>query len=124
MDPMPDGDLARIGVSISTVGLTSTGWLAAAEHLAGAGYGTIWAWDHFMGHVDPTTPVLETFTLLVTASERIRTARIGTLVTNVMNRHPAVLARMASTVQDVTGGRFRLGLRIGGSPRGQARHTL
>src|SRR3954451_23547085 len=118
MDPMPDGDLARIGVSISSVGLTSTGWLAAAERLAGAGYGTIWAWDHFMGHGDPTTPVLEAFTILVTASERIRAARIGTLVTNVMNRHPAVLARMASTVQDVSGGGVPGGARGGGRPPG------
>jgi alkanesulfonate monooxygenase SsuD/methylene tetrahydromethanopterin reductase-like flavin-dependent oxidoreductase (luciferase family) len=77
-----------------------------------------------MGHGDPTTPVLEAFTILVTASERIRAARIGTLVTNVMNRHPAVLARMVSTVQDVSGGRFRLGLGIGGNPREHAAYGI
>lgn len=37
-----------------------------------------------------------------------------------MNRHPALVARMASTLQDASGGRFTLGIGIGGAP---AEHT-
>jgi alkanesulfonate monooxygenase SsuD/methylene tetrahydromethanopterin reductase-like flavin-dependent oxidoreductase (luciferase family) len=44
-------------------------------------------------------------------------ATVGTYVANVMNRHPALLARMASTLQIATGGRFALGIGIGGAPR-------
>ena len=40
--------------------------------------------------------------------------RIGTFVSNVMNRHPAVLARMASTLQLASGGRLTVGIGIGG----------
>jgi alkanesulfonate monooxygenase SsuD/methylene tetrahydromethanopterin reductase-like flavin-dependent oxidoreductase (luciferase family) len=39
-----------------------------------------------------------------------------TFVANVMNRHPAVLARMAATLQEATGGRLILGIGIGGHP--------
>jgi alkanesulfonate monooxygenase SsuD/methylene tetrahydromethanopterin reductase-like flavin-dependent oxidoreductase (luciferase family) len=42
---------------------------------------------------------------------------VGSFVLNVMNRHPAVLARMASTLQIASGGRLILGLGIGGAPR-------
>jgi alkanesulfonate monooxygenase SsuD/methylene tetrahydromethanopterin reductase-like flavin-dependent oxidoreductase (luciferase family) len=46
-----------------------------------------------------------------------RQARVGSFVLNVMNRHPAVVARMAATLQEVSGGRFVLGIGIGGHPR-------
>ena len=39
-----------------------------------------------------------------------------TFVANVMNRHPAVLARMAATLQEASGGRLTLGIGIGGHP--------
>ena len=41
---------------------------------------------------------------------------VAPFVINVMNRHPAVLARMASTLQIVSGGRLILGIGIGGHP--------
>jgi alkanesulfonate monooxygenase SsuD/methylene tetrahydromethanopterin reductase-like flavin-dependent oxidoreductase (luciferase family) len=41
---------------------------------------------------------------------------VGTFVANVMNRHPAVLARMATTLQAVSTGRLILGIGIGGHP--------
>lgn len=43
-----------------------------------------------------------------------RTVGLGTFVTNVMNRHPALLARMASTLQNASGGRLTVGIGIGG----------
>ena len=70
-----------------------------------------------MGKGDLTVPVLEQWTLLAAAAQRTRGARLGTLITNVMNRHPAVVARMAGTLQALSGGRFVLGLGIGGHPR-------
>jgi alkanesulfonate monooxygenase SsuD/methylene tetrahydromethanopterin reductase-like flavin-dependent oxidoreductase (luciferase family) len=42
---------------------------------------------------------------------------VGPFVANVMNRHPALLARMASTLQIASGGRLVLGIGIGGGPR-------
>jgi alkanesulfonate monooxygenase SsuD/methylene tetrahydromethanopterin reductase-like flavin-dependent oxidoreductase (luciferase family) len=61
--------------------------------------------------------VLEAWTALSAAGVVTRRASIGPFVLNVMNRHPAVVARMAGTLDELTGGRFRLGIGIGGHPR-------
>jgi alkanesulfonate monooxygenase SsuD/methylene tetrahydromethanopterin reductase-like flavin-dependent oxidoreductase (luciferase family) len=106
-----------IGITLGTVGVDAAWWLDAAERLDAAGYRAIWAWDHLMGRGDPTVPVLEAWTMLAAAASRTRTAFLGTFVDNVMNREPAVVARMASTLQAVSRGRFRLGIAIGGHPR-------
>ena len=44
-------------------------------------------------------------------------ATVGPFVLNVMNRHPAVVARMAATLQAASGGRLILGMGIGGARR-------
>jgi alkanesulfonate monooxygenase SsuD/methylene tetrahydromethanopterin reductase-like flavin-dependent oxidoreductase (luciferase family) len=60
--------------------------------------------------------VLECWTTLSAVAAVTSRLTIGTLVANVMNRHPAVLARMAATLNEVSGGRLVLGLGIGGHP--------
>lgn len=85
--------------------------------LEDAGYRAIWAWDHFTGRGDPTVPVQEQWTILAAAAGATNRIGLGTFVTNVMNRHPAVLARMASTLQAASGGRFTLGIGIGGQSK-------
>jgi len=76
----------------------------------------VWSWDHFVGGGDKTVPVVEQWTILAAAAGATTTIRMGTFITNVMNRHPAALARMASTLQLASGGRFTLGIGIGGNP--------
>ena len=81
------------------------------------GYDTTWVFDHF----DPALlhgdrPMLECFSLLGALAEATNTIGLGTLVANVANRHPAVLAAAASTVQRISGGRLILGLGAGASP--------
>lgn len=63
-----------------------------------------------------TVPVVEQWTILAAAAGATSRIGLGTFVTNVMNRHPAIVARMASTLQDASGGRFTLGIGIGGAP--------
>ena len=70
-----------------------------------------------MGPVDPSVPVVESWTILSMAAARTSNVSVGSFVVNVMNRHPAVLARMASTLQVASGGRLLLGIGIGGGPR-------
>ena len=69
-----------------------------------------------MGRGAATTPVLECWTMLALAAGRTERITVGSFVTNVMNRHPAVLARMVGTLQVATGGRAVLGIGIGGHP--------
>jgi alkanesulfonate monooxygenase SsuD/methylene tetrahydromethanopterin reductase-like flavin-dependent oxidoreductase (luciferase family) len=109
-------DAPRIGVVLSTLGVGAVEWLERARRLEEAGYASIWAWDHFVSRGDRTTPVLESWTMLSAAAAQTSRVTIGPFVANVMNRHPAVLARMSSTLQAVSGGRHVLGLGIGGHP--------
>jgi G6PDH family F420-dependent oxidoreductase len=104
-----------IGVAIGTIGATPGWWLDSAKRLEAAGYRAAWAWDHFVGGGDRTVPVVEQWTILAAAAGATQRIELGTFVTNVMNRHPAVVARMASTLQLASGGRFSLGIGIGGN---------
>ncbi len=110
------GDRLPIGVCIRTIRATPDWWLESARRLDEAGYAGVWAWDHFVGKGDRTVPVVEGWTILAAAAATTRQVTVGTFVVNVMNRHPAVLARMATTLQVVSGGRLVLGMGIGGHP--------
>ncbi len=92
-------------------------WLESAKRLDAAGYAGLWAWDHFVGRRSESDPVVESWTILSMAAASTSQVTVGTFVANVMNRHPAVLARMASTLQIASGGRLVLGMGIGGGPR-------
>lgn len=105
-----------IGVAIRTIRAEPGWWLESARQLDAAGYPGIWAWDHFMGRGDLRVPVVESWTALSLAAGATARIGIGSFVLNVMNRHPAVVARMASTLQIASGGRLTLGLGIGGHP--------
>lgn len=113
---MAEGRLA-IGVSLGSVGRDVAWWLDSAVRLEAAGYDGIWCSDHFMSKGDPRTPVLEAWTLLAAAAARTERVRLGTFVMNVMNRHPAVVAQMAGTLQVLARGRLVLGVGIGGHAR-------
>jgi alkanesulfonate monooxygenase SsuD/methylene tetrahydromethanopterin reductase-like flavin-dependent oxidoreductase (luciferase family) len=106
-----------IGVSLGSIGATAEWWLDSARRLDAAGYRGLWCWDHVTGKGDRTVPVVEQWTILAAAAGATSRIGLGTFITNVMNRHPALVARMASTLQAASGGRFTLGIGIGGGPR-------
>jgi len=113
-----------IGVTIRSIGAEPGWWLESAQRLDEAGYAGLWSWDHFMGQGDKTVPVVEGWTILAMAAAVTHNVTVGTFVANVMNRHPAVLARMASTLQAASGGRLILGIGIGGAPREHAAYGI
>ena len=110
----------RIGVAIGTVGATPRWWLESAIRLEAAGYRAVWAWDQLMGRGDRTVPVVEQWTILSAAAGATSRIGLGTFVTNVMLRQPALVARMASTLQEASGGRLTLSLGIGGGAKAMA----
>jgi alkanesulfonate monooxygenase SsuD/methylene tetrahydromethanopterin reductase-like flavin-dependent oxidoreductase (luciferase family) len=113
-----------IGVCIRSIRAEPTWWLESARRLDGAGYDGLWCWDHFMGRGDLTVPVVESWTILSMAAAATKRVTVAPFVANVMNRHPAVLARMASTLQIASGGRLILGMGIGGHPREHAAYGM
>ncbi len=106
----------EVSVALDTIGVSFAWWRDSAIRLEAAGYDGIRCWDHFIRRVSPPKPVLECWTTISSIAAVTRRVTIGPFVANVMNRHPAVLARMATTLQEASGGRVVLGIAIGGFP--------
>lgn len=80
----------------------------------GWGYDSLWNFDHFYAiFVPPETPCLEGWTTLAALAQATTRARVGTLVSGNTYRHPCVTAKMAATLDHVSGGRFNLGIGAG-----------
>ena len=79
-----------------------------------AGFDGIWTWDHLAGQSHQADRVLECWTTLSALAAVVPRVALGPMVLNVANRRPGVLAVMAATLQEVSGGRLLLGLGAGG----------
>ena len=78
-----------------------------------SGFRSLWVTDHVyqlpaLGGADQ--PMLEAYTLLGALAARTSTATIGALVAAVTHRNPALLAKMTTTLDVISGGRAVLGL--------------
>ena len=118
------GEPLPIGVCLRAIRAEPRWWLESARRLDGAGYKAVWCWDHFMGRGAATVPVVESWTVLSMAAAQTSRVTVGPFVLNVMNRHPALVARMAATLQIASEGRLVLGIGIGGAPREHAAYGM
>ncbi|WP_327146262.1 LLM class flavin-dependent oxidoreductase [Nocardia sp. NBC_01327] len=76
-----------------------------------------WLFDHLMPiGGDPDGPILEGWTLLSALAAQTGRLRIGLLVTSNRFRPPAMLAKIATTVDIVSGGRLDFGIGAGSRP--------
>jgi F420-dependent oxidoreductase-like protein len=77
-------------------------------------YESGWNFDHFYPIFDdPKGPCLEGWTTLTALAQATTRLRLGTMVTGIHYRHPAVLANMAAAVDIISGGRLELGVGSG-----------
>ena len=76
-----------------------------------------WLFDHLMPiGGDPAGPIFEGWTLLSALAAQTQRLRLGLLVTSNRFRPPAMLAKIAATVDIVSGGRLDFGIGAGSRP--------
>src|SRR5436190_19069660 len=81
-----------------------------------AGFDSVWLMDHLAAPAAPEWNTLEGWTLAAGLATRTSRIRLGHLVTCDPFRHPAVMAKMAATLDVLSGGRLELGLGWGSVP--------
>jgi F420-dependent oxidoreductase-like protein len=89
-------------------------WKALAEACERAGVGTLFRSDHYLTVLDGSRRgSLDAWATLCALGAITDRLRLGTLVSPVTFRHPAVLAKMVTTADHITGGRVELGIGAG-----------
>ncbi|MBV9356151.1 MAG: TIGR03560 family F420-dependent LLM class oxidoreductase [Chloroflexi bacterium] len=88
-----------------------------------AGFDHLWAFDHMasIGPGGPDRPVFEGWSLLAGMATSTRSVRIGLNVTGNTYRNPAMLAKIATTVDHLSGGRLEFGI---GAAWAEVEHSM
>ena len=84
-----------------------------AQHAETTGWDGIWLADHFLPEEQALIPVHECWITMAALARDVPRVRLGTLVAGNTYRHPAVLANMVATLDNLADGRVVLGLGAG-----------
>ena len=104
---------AEIGVFLPQMGFTYSDILHRALRCEELGIDSLWFYDHLYGPGAPEYPSLEAWTLATAVLSRTERIQVGHMVLCNQFRHPAVLAKMATTLDQISAGRLQLGIGSG-----------
>jgi alkanesulfonate monooxygenase SsuD/methylene tetrahydromethanopterin reductase-like flavin-dependent oxidoreductase (luciferase family) len=120
-----DGTSLSFGIKTSQAGLSYEEILRIwreADHVPE--FQDAWLWDHLVPlRGDVTGAALEAWTLLAALAAQTSRLRLGVIVTSNRIRPPAVLAKMAATVDVIASGRLVFGIGAGGSATSDPAHA-
>lgn len=102
-----------IGVYVPQMAFSYAEVLHRAMRCEELGIGSLWLYDHLYGPGMPEIDSLEAWTLATALLSRTERLRVGHMVLCNQFRHPVVLAKMAATLDQISGGRLQLGLGSG-----------
>ncbi len=104
----------KFGILLWNQATTWPDYLDAAKRVDALGYDHLWSWDHVYAIFgDPYQPIFEGWTSLAAAAVATKRTRLGLLVGANTFRNPGLVAKMAATLDHISGGRAILG--IGGA---------
>jgi F420-dependent oxidoreductase-like protein len=88
--------------------------VALAEHAEGLGFESLWVFDHFHTVPQPTDEMtFESFSVLSALAMATQRVRLGHMVICTAFRNPALTAKLASTIDVISDGRFEVGIGAG-----------
>lgn len=104
----------RFGAQLWSQATDWPGFRDAALAAEAAGWDSVWTWDHLLAIFGPSgQPILEGWTALAALGPITRRVRLGLMVGANTFRNPGLTAKLATTLDHVSGGRAVLG--IGGA---------
>ena len=102
-----------IGIYVPQMGFSYADVLHRAMRCEELGIGSLWLYDHLYGPGMPEIDSLEAWTLATALLARTERLRVGHMVLCNQFRHPVVLAKMATTLDQISAGRLQLGIGSG-----------
>jgi alkanesulfonate monooxygenase SsuD/methylene tetrahydromethanopterin reductase-like flavin-dependent oxidoreductase (luciferase family) len=106
------GPAPRFGILLTHAEASRHGVAAVAQHAERLGFDLLTAWDH----IHTGGPDLEVWTTLTWAAACTTRIAVAPNVLAPFHRHPLVVAKMAETLDRLSGGRLILGYGSGGRP--------
>lgn len=106
-------DDVACGLFFPQAGVDFPGLLERTLAAEAAGFHSVWLADHMWARGLRDVDFLESWTALTALAARTSTVRLGTLVLCNSYRNPALVAKMAATLDQISGGRLELGVGAG-----------
>jgi alkanesulfonate monooxygenase SsuD/methylene tetrahydromethanopterin reductase-like flavin-dependent oxidoreductase (luciferase family) len=108
----------KVGIIVEgQEGMSWDAWRRLAAQTEALGFDSLWRSDHLLSTMDEGREAHETWLALTVAALETQRLQIGSLVSPMTFRHPAMLAKLAVSVDNLSRGRVVLGVGAGWNVR-------